>query len=137
MRLDPARSSACIFCRCRRDKARFGRDSCPHLVAVVVQCITQSVFERLEPWLEIRPLIEAVAENGLANLFRARGAHAALGLVKLDASRFELKPAEIQDAPHAAFKILDDVLMLNAKNAARQNPIPMPHQLKISPVVAR
>src|SRR5882757_2384765 len=82
------------------------------------------------------PLIESLTINGLANLLGTRGAHAADRLVKLDALRFELKAAEVQNAPDAAVEIIDDVLMMYPKNPAGQHVIPMPHQLQIRAVVA-
>ncbi len=50
---------------------------------------TDGVLERGEPSFELLPLIKTIAEDGLAHLFGAGCAHAALGLVKIDASRLE------------------------------------------------
>ena len=87
-------------------------------IAVAGQRIAERALERLEPGLEVLPLLEPLAKDRLAHLLGAGGAHAALGLVELDALRLELKPAEIEHAPHAALKILDHVLVMHAQNRA-------------------
>jgi len=83
------------------------------------------------------PLIEPLPREGLSNLFRTGGAHTALRLMELDALGLELEPAEIKHAPHVTLQIIDDILMMYAKNPSRQHTVPMPHQLQIGSVVAR
>src|ERR1700722_5210454 len=54
-------------------------------IAIPLKCISQRSFERSEPRLEVLPLVESLAEYRLPNLFRAGGANAALGFVKIQA----------------------------------------------------
>src|SRR5258708_40018851 len=49
-------------------------------IAIALKCISQRSFQRSEPWLEVLPLVESLAEYGLPNLFPAAGAPPALGL---------------------------------------------------------
>ena len=93
--------------------------------------------ERPEPGLEALPLIESVLENRPAHLLRTGSAHAALGLVELQALRLERQPAEFENAPDIAFQIIDHFLVLHAQDPARQDPVPMRHQLDITAVIAR
>src|SRR5262245_38012780 len=44
--------------------------------------------ERIEPWVEVAPLVQAFAEDGFADLFRTRSPHGALVLVELENSLF-------------------------------------------------
>ena len=83
------------------------------------------------------PLIESLTKDGLANLLRTGSAHATPRFVEFDALRFELKPAEIKNAPHGARKVIDDILMMYSKNTPGEYAIPVPHQLEIRSVVAR
>ncbi len=99
--------------------------------------VAECLLERFEPWREIPPLIESFTEERLANLLRTGRTHAALRLVELDALRFELQSAEIENSPHIAFQIIDDILVMDAQNPPRQHAVPMPHQFDIGPVVAR
>ena len=86
-------------------------------VAIVLQRVPQRVLQRPEPRLEMPPLVESVAIQRLPHLFRTGGAHAALGLVKLDAAGVELESAEIEQAPYVALQVVDQVLVLDAQNA--------------------
>jgi len=110
---------------------------CTFCVAVVLERITEGVLQRLEPGSEIPPLIESLTIDGLANLLRAGSAHAALRLVEHQALGFEVELAEIKHAPHAALQIIDDVLVMYAQNGSGKRTIPMPHQLKVGPIVTR
>src|SRR5271154_5821636 len=83
--------------------------------------IAQRDRERLQPSLEMLPLIESVPIKRLAHLLGARRANAALGLVELQALRFEGKLAEIQQAAHIGLEILDEILMEHTKNPPGQH----------------
>src|SRR6202140_999170 len=107
------------------------------LATVTGQRVAQRVFERTQPLLVVPPLVESLAENRLAHLLRARRAYAALGLVKIDAGGLELEVAEVEDSPHVAVQVIDDVFMLHSEYPARQHLVPVSHQLEIRPVVAR
>src|SRR4029077_4165531 len=107
------------------------------LIPVLARRLAERDRERSEPGLEVLPLLKSAAEDRLADLLGARRAHAALGLMKRHALRLELQAAEIEHAPHAALKIIDDVLVEDAQDAPRQHAIPMAHQLKVGAVVTR
>src|SRR4029077_18777758 len=107
------------------------------LIPVLAQRVTERVPERSQPGLEVFPLLKSAAEDRLADLLRTRRAHAALGLMKRHALRLELKPAEIEHAPHAALEIIDDVLVENTQDAPRQHAIPMAHHFEVRAVVTR
>jgi hypothetical protein len=83
---------------------------------VALDRIAECALQRLEIRLEIPPLFESVAIERLADLFRARGADASLGLVELDASRLELEAAEVEDSTDRAVDITDNILVMNAKD---------------------
>src|SRR5882724_1666794 len=105
--------------------------------AIAARRIAERSNEGREPRLEVLPLLEPLTVDGLTNLLRARRAHAAHGLVKLDALRLELEAAEIENAAHVCFEIVHDVLTLQAQHPSRQHLVPMPHQFQVGPVVAR
>src|SRR5437773_6794341 len=69
-----------------------------------------------EPRLEVSPLVDALFIYGLAYLLGARRAHAALGLVELEAGRLEIESDEIEDPPHLGFEILDQFLVLDTQD---------------------
>src|SRR5260370_5648844 len=83
------------------------------------------------------PLVETFAVDGLADLFRACGADAALVFVELQASRLEVETAEIENPSHIALQVVDHILVQDAQNLSREREIPMFHQLQIGPVVPR
>ncbi len=89
----------------------------------------QCLFEWAEPGLKIPPLIEAFLENRPAPLFGTRGSYAAFGFIELDALRFESESAEIQNAAHIAFEIVDHILVLDPQDLARQDCVPVLHLL--------
>src|ERR1700685_2596511 len=95
------------------------------------------VARRPKQRLEMLPLLEPLAVDGLANLLRACRAHTALGLMKLDALRFEGQRAKVENASHAVVEISDHILMMNAQDAPGEHAIPMAHQLEIGPIVTR
>src|SRR6266513_73480 len=64
-----------------------------------------------EPRLEVAPLVYALFIYGLAYLLGARGAHAALGLVVLEAGWLELEAAELEHPPYVALEVPDYVLV--------------------------
>src|SRR5260370_41940604 len=105
-------------------------------IAITVERVAKGNFKRLEPGLEMLPLIETLAIDGLANLLGTRGAHASHGLMELDAPGFEFESAESKDAPDATFEVVDHVLVMHPQNPAGQHVIPIPHQLQIGTIVA-
>src|SRR5258708_15272414 len=106
-------------------------------IAIALKCISQRSFQRSEPWLEVLPLVESLAEYGLPNLFRAGGAYAALGFVKIQAGGLELEAAKIEEPADICVEILDDVLVIYLENPSRQHGVPMIHQRKVGSIVAR
>src|ERR1700753_2216920 len=85
-------------------------------VTVAHQRVAQRVFQRPEPGRVFLPLLEPVAENWPADLFRARRTHAALGLVECEAVRLKGKTAMVENAPHAAFEIFHHVIVLHPQD---------------------
>src|SRR5258708_3354902 len=106
-------------------------------IAIALKCISQRGFERSEPWFEVLPLLESLAEYGLPNLFRAGGAYAALGFVEIQARRLELKSAKIEEPADIRVEILDDALVVYLENPSRQHGVPVIHQLKVGSIIAR
>src|SRR5437588_13123420 len=100
------------------------------------QEVPQHAFERPEPGLEAPPLIDPLFIYRLANLLGARGAHAAIRPVELDAGGLERQSEEVQQAADIAFEILDDALVLHAQDPPRQYRLPVGHDVDIRPVVA-
>src|ERR1700722_5928349 len=107
------------------------------IVAIAQQSITQRILESAEPWFEMSPLIEALAKDGLADLFRAGGADAALRFVELHPGRLEVQSAEIEEPAHVGFEILDHILVIDTEHFPRQRLVPVLHQVEIRPVVPR
>src|SRR5580658_11015272 len=86
----------------------------------------------------VPPLVESLAVDRLADLLGARGTYAAPGLVEADALRLEVEPAVLEDASHAAFQVLDHILVMHAQDApGRQHTVPVAHELEVGAVVAR
>src|SRR4029077_7283228 len=83
------------------------------------------------------PVVEPLPIDSLANLLRARRAHAAPGLVDEDALGLERQSAEIEHASHVALEVLDHVLVDYAQNAPGKHAIPMAHELEVRAGVAR
>src|ERR1700729_181669 len=110
---------------------------CLRSIAIALNCISQRRSERSEPGLEVLPLVESLAEDGLPNLFRTGGAYAALGLVKIQASRLEFESAKIEEPADIGVEILDDIFVVYLENASRQHGFPMIHQRKVGPIIAR
>src|SRR2546429_7154775 len=100
------------------------------------QELPQRVFDRPEPGLEAPPLVDALFIYRLANLLGARGAHAAICPVELDAGGLERQSEEVQQAADIAFEILDDALVLHAQDPPRQHRVPVGHDVDIRTVVA-
>src|SRR5256886_16378521 len=105
-------------------------------LAVAAQGITERLLQWPEPRLVVTPLVETLAKDRLTHLLGTRRADAALGAVVVQARRLERQFAELEQAPDAAFKILDDVLVMDAQHPTRQHSIPMLHELEVSAVVA-
>ena len=55
--------------------------------------------------------------------------------MEIDAGLLERKAAMIENAGNACRKVVDDVLVVDPKDAARKNPIPMLHEVEVGPVV--
>src|SRR3984893_16566726 len=51
--------------------------------------------------------------------------------------RFELEPAEIEQATDAAFKVIDHVFVVHTQHASRQHLVPVSHELEVRTVVTR
>src|ERR1700730_3031322 len=96
------------------------------------ECCLQSS----EPWFIIAPLIQALAIDRLPHLLRTCSVDPAFRLVEIDARRFEIEIAEIQDAAHIRLEILDDVFVLYAQYLARKRLVPVRHQVDIHTVIA-
>src|SRR5437016_2914066 len=88
----------------------------PALATVTDQCVALRVFERPQPRLVVTPLVETLAKDRLTHLLGTRGANAACGAVVLEASRLERQFAELEQPPHAALKIVDDLLVVDAQH---------------------
>ena len=101
------------------DPARLGRER-PQGGAQVAQ-----------PGLEITPLVDALAVDRAAHLLGTRRVHAPVGPVELDAGRLEHEAAEIQHAPDAALEVVDDILVLDAQHATRQDRVPVIHEAHV------
>src|ERR1700720_3131325 len=72
--------------------------------------IPERVLQRPEPRLEVSPLVDALLIYGPAHLLGAGRAHAALRFVKLQAGGVKVQAHEVQDPPHLALEILDQLL---------------------------
>src|SRR6202522_2933040 len=107
------------------------------LIAPAVQRVAERLLERTEPRLEVLPLIQSLAINRPANLFRTGRAHAALRLMELDALGFDLEAAVFKNAPPAALEIVDYVLVMHAQHPSGQYTVPVAHQLEIGSIVTR
>src|SRR5580704_7455457 len=94
-------------------------------IAIPLKCISQRSPEWSKPRLEVLPLVESLAEYGLAYLFRTGSAYAALGLVKIQAGGLELESAKIEEPPDIGVEILDDVLVVYLENPPRQHGVPV------------
>ena len=67
------------------------------------------------------PLLEAGAKDRLAYLLRAGRAHGALVFVEAQAAGLERQAAVFQQAAHFGFRVLDQVLVEDAVDAAGQD----------------
>src|SRR3984885_13927045 len=97
---------------------------------------SQRALQRAQPWLEATPLVETLFEDRPAHLFRARRAHAALGLVVLETRRLEVEAAEIEYAPHVPLEGVHHILVLDAQHSAGKHCIPVPHEPLVDRIVA-
>ena len=88
-----------------------------------------------QPRLEMSPLLETAAIDGLSDLFGARCANAAFGLVKLETALLERKIAKLEDPANLGFQIVDDCLVLNPQYEAGQDRVPVIHQFDVAPIV--
>ncbi|MGC2460837.1 MAG: hypothetical protein WA446_07690 [Steroidobacteraceae bacterium] len=82
-------------------------------------------------------MIEPFAKDRLADLLGTCCPHAAFGLLELNTGWLESKTAEIENAPHIALEVVNDVLAAEPDNPPREHAIEVLHQLEISPVIAR
>ncbi len=97
---------------------------------------SEHLAQRTQPRLEVLPLVDALAIDRAANLLGTRRVHPPLGLVEVDAGSLEFEAAVVQDPPHAAFEVVDDVLVLHAQDATGQHRVPMIHQAYVQRVIA-
>ena len=107
------------------------------LRSICVHKVTQNRFKRVQMALEIAPAANALAVDGLANLLRAGGFDGALGFVKLQALRLEWQVAKIENAADIGLGLGNQIFVDHPQHLARQNRIPMPHQIDIIGKIAR
>src|SRR5215831_3267326 len=105
------------------------------LVTVPNDRFAQRLPQRIEPGIVVSPLGESFAEERLAHLFRAGGIYRTPVVVERQTSRVEFESAMRKDLTHAGAEVLDQVLIADPKHPSRQDPIPVTHQLQISPVI--
>jgi hypothetical protein len=92
-------------------------------------------LKRVEIRLKVAPLTKACAKDGLADLFRTRGANSPLGPIKLNTRGFKLEAAEIQYPADITFQVPYYFLMLHAQDLAGEYGVPVLHELNIAPIV--
>src|SRR5437016_1806764 len=110
---------------------------CASCAGSAVRQITERLPEGREPGLEVTPLIPTFLVDRAPHLLGACRAHAASVLMVLETLRLEWQLAELEDAPHVAFQVLDHILVLHTQYAARQHRIPVRHQLDVAAIVTR
>src|SRR5216683_2022482 len=88
----------------------------------------QHVLQRLEPRLEMAPLVEPILEDGLTDLLGACSSHAAPRLVVLEALRLEFEAAEIEQPADIALQVLDDFFVLHPQYLSGQHGFPVRHE---------
>ena len=99
--------------------------------------VVERVAEWGKPWLELSPLVEALAINRPPDLLGAGRADATFGFVIFDATGFERQAAEVEDTANASFEIRNDVLMPDPQHSgSRQYGVPMFHNIEICSIVA-
>src|SRR3569833_2448752 len=98
--------------------------------------LAQHLLERIQPRLEVAPLVEAFPEDRQPDLLGAGGEHAALGLVEFEARRLELESAELQQTPHVALEVVHHVLVLDSQYFAGQHRNPKKQKHHETTVVA-
>ncbi len=96
-----------------------GALACYLVDRIPVKYRSERVFEFVEMVLVMTPVFEPARVYWLANLFRARGSHGALRVVKLEASFFERQLAIIQQSPHLCFRIAYNIFILDSQYLAR------------------
>src|SRR5256885_8554430 len=89
-----------------------------------------------EPGLEVTPLVEPLPVNRLADLLGTCRADTALGLVELEARRLKVEPDEVQNPSNLMLEVVDQLLVLHAQDSARQDRVPVGHDLDVGAVVA-
>src|SRR6185312_15095816 len=100
------------------------------------QLLTKGFLQRVEPGFEVTPLLEALLENGTPHLLGAGCPHTASGLPEFQALWLEFEAAMLEDAPHVAFEVIDERLVLDAQDLAGQHHVPVSHQAHVGLVVA-
>src|SRR5262249_3109225 len=105
------------------------------LAPVALERVAERISQRREPCFEVPPLVEPLAKDGLAYLLRARRTNAALRAVELEAARLKRQLTVPEDSPHPALEVLDHVLMVDTQHAARENSIPVLHEIQIRAVI--
>src|SRR5262249_22039855 len=78
----------------------------------------QCGLQRIEPRLVVAPVLDPFAENRLANLLGAGGAHRALVLIEAQARRLERQPAVLQQESYLCLGVLDHRLIEDAMDTA-------------------
>src|SRR2546423_4450279 len=69
---------------------------------------TQHLQHRTEPGLEVAPVVDRLAGDRLAYLFRARRQHGAIRFIEAQTVFVERKPKVTEQAPHFAFGVSDE-----------------------------
>src|SRR5579872_4587627 len=82
------------------------------------------------------PLIQTVAEDGLANLLGAGGAHGTLVFVEAQAPLLERQAAIFQQPAHLALGVLHQRLIVDAMDTPGQHGIEVRHELDVVAVIA-
>src|SRR5690349_5325186 len=74
-------------------------------VAIARERIAERCAQGTEPGLIVSPLVEALAIDGQAHLFRACGANASLRAMELEAGRLEGEPAVREQTTHVGLEV--------------------------------
>src|SRR5580693_1839821 len=93
--------------------------------------IAQSGPQSGKPGLVVSPLVDAFAADGLPHLLGTRRAHVTQGFMELQTGRLEGQTAEVEDAAHAALKVIYHVFVRHGQDPPGQRHVPMPHDFKV------
>src|SRR5262245_66594369 len=85
----------------------------------------QQLDQRREMMLVVAPAMHAGRVQRLTDLFRARRAYRAIVAMELEASVFPGQAAEIEQAPHLALEVADELLIFDVEHEARPHLVPV------------